>query len=76
MTTRQNNRALGPVGNQLSCMTEGCDNHAKVWVTKFSAEAHDVNGISRDEGMRNKHVCGRCADEMKALFGWERLASW
>jgi len=56
-------------------MTDECTNYGSTWVAKFDPDIFDVNGLAREPGYRQKHVCPRCAEEMKALFGWEN-AKW
>ncbi len=73
MTITNNDWAQVTGRSKLICMVDNCDFKAKTWVTHSVSQGWDLNGVWQRVGVRNKHVCYDCSDELQAVFGWNRL---
>ena len=74
MTSIVNNDWAQVLGKaKLECMIDGCTFKAKTWVSHASATSYDLNGVWQETGVRHKHVCPDCHDELTELFDWKRL---
>ena len=62
---------LGQVTTSVECSVRGCSNEGTVSVEKMLIS---TESSARDEFHRRALlVCGRCSEELIALYGWKRM---